>query len=434
MRLRWWSRQSPTGAERGVFNQLMEIGQKCELPETCGADLSWFVQQRKSGGYRPVTSIYTNGVDLTSGGGIVCSQTHAIGQRIAAYLRYRQTHRWVQYADDPINCFFAELLGCLSTISLLGYTGDLDMLLVTVERRLNYLSDVEARSVFPRGIFSSSKAPRKDLVIKDILSEFGQMRRNIVEARTHVTLVQSVRVLDNTLTSFHHRTLAFTSRALCLDDDALAPRTVSGGGGRLALRDRDAASVVGTSDGEALADVAPVVSADGCGPRPGTVNSLRRLFYVVHTLAECTNRIGAVLGAVDSGGVPLVLGTADQPMCEWVRLNLAILDETIGCIESCKPIANEVDPTDDDLLTGSDPEASSLLAVRSHLERTLALLLLTSDRIRGQSRAFIQAMHGRIAPKGVREAIEKLRELTERTVDMFGKVATDLDMADVTTM
>mmetsp|Transcript_142067 Transcript_142067/g.201036 ORF Transcript_142067/g.201036 Transcript_142067/m.201036 type:complete len:453 (-) Transcript_142067:32-1390(-) len=426
MRLRWWRSASPTGKERHVFAQLVELGQECELTETSGVDLTWFAPEEKSGSYRSISSIYTSGVDLATGGGIVCDQTHGLGLLIAAYLRNRRRHRWVQYPNDPINCFFAELLGCLSTLSLLGYSGDLELLLTTIDRRLAYLNKVADCNVFPSGFFSTPQKSGKRQVLNALVNEFERMRRNVIAARTQVTLVESIRTLDNTMTSFFHRAMTYTSQAfrfdvetLTLDDLLYDPEAYQAIVQAWFDRVDDPCDGVTQDDGATDGVLVQSHTRDQSS-RDAAISAIKRVFYMVGCLASCTDTIGMILSAADKGGRPLVLGSDKMPICEWVRLNLACVEETISCIETCRPFG----------LDASQVEKELWIEFRQQLKTTLQTLTQSTTKLRRHSSTFIANVNGRVPLKGAQGTIEKMEELTQRTVAMFDRVIEHFGLND----
>lgn len=112
---------------------------------------------------------------------------------------------WKAYPNDPLNCFFAELMSGLEGIAAVNSTGALGALLDTVTKRRDYLHQVFTDSVFESSILSSHSRETTGHLIGRAIEIFNTMIADIGDIDSHSTIVERVRRMHSVLQRYVKR-------------------------------------------------------------------------------------------------------------------------------------------------------------------------------------------------------------------------------------
>eukprot|EP00037_Helgoeca_nana_P022290 m.227318 g.227318 ORF g.227318 m.227318 type:complete len:581 (+) comp25944_c0_seq2:481-2223(+) len=460
---RWpWATARPNTAELKQFKQLQELFQRLSLSEAEGGDPSWFEPQRGSGGFRGITEAHMADEDLSANGGVVCRPCHELRRAVSGYLKYRCTNRKIHYPNDPLNCFFAELLGSLAVLSLLGFGADSDKVLRTVELRLHWLNEVVSSGLFTSGYIPSMKKQTKGHVIMEAQEVFGQMRDDVVAAREHVTLVDTLRQLETSMGSYVLHGLFFAATAFqtkvataplknILEDPKRHAKFLSSSLGRAistvlqgpARRYAASTSRAGctsllmpTSHSMPLCfrDLPAVRSDDrilsDAYRHPEAARTITRFIYMISILARCTDMITHFIGVADAGGKLLVLGAGKEHLQRWVHMSSACLEEATACMEICELLARDKANRIKTRWRG-DPTSDPWLRMRAQLsaaEGAQTVLVRTSELLRNRLVTFAQAVQ-EFDPRQVAcEALQEMNDLAQNTDSLYLVLAQELSL------
>eukprot|EP00035_Acanthoeca_spectabilis_P001644 m.81700 g.81700 ORF g.81700 m.81700 type:complete len:540 (+) comp11026_c0_seq1:271-1890(+) len=459
---RWpWALSRPNSGEVKQFQQLYELFERLKLSDSEGGDSSWFIAG--SGSYRGINDAHLSNEDLSGKGGIVCRPCHELRSTLSNYLRYRQENRRIHYPNDPLNCFFAELMGCLSVLALLGFGSDSDKLLHTVELRLHYLNEIVSSGIFASGYVASIKEQTKGHVILEAQEVFVQMRDDVIAAREHVTLVDTLRQLETSMGSFvlHGLTFATTAFRPRLEKASLKSLLEDPAHHREFLESSLGKAVLAVLQGPArkyAASTARLQTSSSCeapvlegllslsdfpavNPEdkvlsnayqtPTAATTITRLLFIVSTVARCTDIISHFIGAADAGGKLLVLGAGREHVRRWVQMSAMCLEEAMQCIQKCELNAR-IKANTIKRKRHRDPTADPWMKMRAQLcgaEGAQTLLLQTTDSLRYRLDNFSRAVLDFDPQRLAAEAVKRMNALAERTDGLYRMLAHEFALA-----
>ena len=269
------------------------------------------------------------------------------------------------YANDPLQCFFAEMMGCLEDIASQNYTNDTDSLLETISQRSKYLTEVSSRKIFTTAFFTSKPRQTKGHVMLYAVDEFDGMLQDGQNISRQVTLIESLRKIEARMKAFVMHGISFASSAYCDSSsiDIKAADLLTCPGLHKAFREsslgralvavlkgpakvfvcNSAGQVDATSDAK-LYDTGPLAKADMVRVQSGdkvlhqivndqdAANSITNLLYCVNTGARCSAIIRSIISVADDGGRLLVLGVCKEHVKRWLQVSMACLDGTKECM------------------------------------------------------------------------------------------------------